>query len=142
MDKYCQNCRQPNPPEASFCRNCSAPLAANAPAGNAGQNANQQWNPPNQAQGNFAPASTDKASGRAMAALGLSAGSLCCAFFTGIPGAVLGWMEINAIKEGRSSPKGMLMAQIGLWGGIAGSVLGAIFMLLWLLSAMSGGAGY
>ncbi|MGI8469172.1 MAG: DUF4190 domain-containing protein [Pyrinomonadaceae bacterium] len=139
MDKYCQNCHQPNPPDALFCRSCAAPLSQGA---NAGQYANQQWNPQNQAAQNFAQTAPDKASGRAVAALVLTICAFCCAFFTGIPAAILGWMEINDIKAGNSSPKGMRMAQIGLWGGIALSILGAIGWVLMFLFGMVGGRGY
>lgn len=70
---------------------------------------------------NVATPSSDSASSRAMGAAALAVVSfICCGIFAGIPAALLGWLEITAIKEGRASPKGMLFAQIGLWGGIAG----------------------
>lgn len=143
MEKYCQNCRQPNSADALFCRHCASPLAAGG-GQNYGQQQNQGWYPPpNQAAGNFAQMAQDKASGRAVASVGLALGGLCCGILTGIPGAILGWMEINAIKEGRASPKGMTMAKIGLWGGIVISVLNTIFGLLYLvIMLLGGGMGY
>ena len=66
---------------------------------------------------------------------------LCCAL-TSVPGAILGWMEVSAIKQGRSSPAGMVMAQIGLWGGIFISILTLFFYGFYLLLALSGGAMY
>lgn len=152
MEKLCQNCNRPNPPEAAFCRHCASPLApgqgdarqANANQGNVnqGQYGNQQWNQPNvggQGQQNFSQPSGG-AGQKAVAALILAvAGLLCCGPFTGIPAAIVGWMEIGAIKEGRSAPNGMWMAQVGLWGGIAVSiihtVLGVIFGFLSMLSS-------
>jgi hypothetical protein len=159
MDKYCQNCNKPNHTDAVFCRHCASPLSAGgsqqqqqqqqqrqAPPnygnqqnfGNQQNYGNQQFN---QQAGNFAPQG-DKASGRATAALVLAiCGLVCCGPFTGLPAAVVGWMEVSSIKEGRSSPKGMTMAQIGLWGGIAVSIIHGILMLLYMLAAMAGG-GY
>lgn len=142
MENYCLNCRQPNPPDAVFCRHCASPLApgANRQQGGANYNpnANQPWNPQNQGAGNFAQnATADKASGRATAAMVLTVCALCCGILTGIPAAILGWMEINDIKAGSASPKGMMMAQIGLWGGIAMSILNIILTVLWLLLSVA-----
>ena len=64
---------------------------------------------------------------------------LCCGPFTGIPAAIVGWMELNSIKTGQSSPAGKWMAMVGLWGGIAISILASIgYILLILLQLMSG----
>lgn len=154
MEKYCPNCNRPNPSEAVFCRHCASPLSAGGGGGQQQQYAdqrqnqqqNQQWNQPppgGQMQGNFANSSANAgASGRAIASLILSiAGFLLCCFFLGIPGAILGWLEISAIKEGRSSEKGLLMAQIGLWGGIGVTVLSALFYVFYFFLMMVGG-GY
>ena len=141
MEKNCPNCNRPNPSDAVFCRHCASPLTPGV--GGQQQQVNQQWNQPpqgGQMGANFAQQSAG-ASGRAVASVALAAGGLCCGLLTGIPGAILGWMEINAIKEGRSSPKGMLMAQIGLWGGIIISILSLIFSVLYMLMAMMGGGG-
>jgi hypothetical protein len=51
-------------------------------------------------------------------------------------------MEVSAIKQGRSSPSGMMMAQIGLWGGVVISVLTLLFYGFNLLALMSSGAMY
>ncbi len=148
MDKICQNCGQPNSADAMFCRHCATPFAPNA--GQAfGANQPQFGNQPpppspqnfgGQAAQNFAPPAA-KASGRAIAATVLAVCGLflCCGPFTGIPGAILGWMEMNAIKEGKASPSGMMWAQIGLWGGIASSIVGGIINIFMFLSALSGG---
>jgi hypothetical protein len=96
-------------------------------------------------QGNFAaPAAAAGASGRAIASLILTICSLvlCCGMFTAVPGAILGWMEVSAIKEGRSSPAGMVLAQIGLWGGVGISVLSLIFYAFYFLMLLAGGGGF
>ena len=149
MDKYCQKCNSPNPAEAAFCRNCATPLSSGQPG--AGQQANQQWNQPNaggqQFGQNFAQpaANSGGASQRAIGALVLTiAGLFCCGFLTSIPAAILGWMEVDAIKKGLSSPDGMWMAQVGLWGGIIVTILTTIggFLFLLLSAASSNPYAY
>ena len=62
----------------------------------------------------------------------------CCGILSGIPAAILGWMELDAINKGQSSPAGKWMAQLGLWGGIGFSILNIIFTIIWLfVSALS-----
>ncbi len=68
-------------------------------------------------------------------------GLLLCCLFSSVPGTILGWIEVSAIKEGRSSPKGMTMAQIGLWGGLVVTLLNLIFYGIYLLMILSAGAG-
>lgn len=159
MDKICQNCHQANPANAVFCRQCAAPLSPGKATGgnqerfqNPVQNQppdqyqNQQWNPPpnpspwhqpnagsQMGGGNSAPFE-DKASGRAIGSAVLAGVSLiCCGIFAGIPAILLGWLELTAIKEGRSSSKGLLFAQIGFWGGIAASIITTLIQLLFVL---------
>ena len=136
MEKYCQNCHQSNPSEAMFCLNCAAPLPAAPPSGN--RQPNQQWNQPNfgnqGAQQNFAPPNAQGASQRAIIAVVLTvAGLFCCGPLTSIPAAIVGWMEMDAIKKGQSPPAGMWMAQVGLWGGIIVTILTTVGGLLFLL---------
>ncbi|MGI8786825.1 MAG: DUF4190 domain-containing protein [Pyrinomonadaceae bacterium] len=150
MTKQCPNCQQPNPTEAAFCLNCAAPLPPSPPP-SSNQQANQQWNQPNfggqQAQQNFAAppqANSGKASQRAVIAVVLTvAGLFCCGPLAGIPAAIVGWMEMDAIKKGQSPPAGMWMAQVGLWGGIIVSIITSIGGIIFLLlSAASSGTGY
>jgi hypothetical protein len=47
----------------------------------------------------------------------------CCGPFTGIPAAILGKMEMDAIKQGRSPESNMGMAKAGFWIGIVGTAL-------------------
>lgn len=65
---------------------------------------------------------------------------LCCGPFTGVPAAILGWMELDGIKSGRTSPDSKVMAMIGLWGGIAASVIHAGLYILWILLSMMSAA--
>lgn len=133
MNKQCPKCQQFNPSDAMFCLNCAAPLAQ--------QQANQQWNQPNvgnqQAGQNFAPPPVNSGGGasqRAVIALVLTiAGLFCCGALSSIPAAILGWMEMDAIKKGQSPPAGMWMAQVGLWGGIIVTIITSIGAVLFLL---------
>lgn len=150
--KVCQNCKQTNPIEAMFCRQCASPLTGGQaqqqqqyanPQNQFGQQ--QQWNQGNQnvQQQNFGQNVGGGASSRATTSAILAVvGLLCCGFITGIPAAILGWLEISAIKEGKSSPAGMTMAQIGLWLGIAGTVINAIISFILLILSAAGGGGY
>jgi hypothetical protein len=144
MQKICPACREVNPNEALFCRSCATPLS---PA----QNPFQQQAPPQwgqqQAQWNqpmggplYAPQQPAGAqSNRPIIALCLViAGFLCCGPFTTIPGAILGWMEMSAIKEGRAPESGMVMSQIAFYGGIVLSILSLIGLVVGILMAIAG----
>ncbi len=136
--KVCANCNQTNPTDAMFCRQCASPLGGGqAPQPQYANPQPQFGNQPNfgnqPMQPNFANTSGG-ATQRAMAAAGLAvAALLCCGFFTGIPAAILGWLEISAIKEGKASAEGMMMAQVGLWLGIGGTIINAIATLILLV---------
>jgi hypothetical protein len=128
-----------NLPQAAFCANCSAPLGP-APAATATPN-QQQWQAPGGPVVQQMPASGGGASQKAIMALVLAiAAFFCCGFITGVPAAIVGWMELNAIKRGESSPAGSWMAQVGLWLGIGASILhliiGVIYFILVLASGM------
>lgn len=144
MEKNCQNCNRPNAADAAFCRHCASPLSAPGqgpqPQGavNQGQQPIQQgFGGQQQPQNPGQPAAGT--SQRAMLAAGLAvAGLVCCGPFTGIPAAIVGWLETTAIKEGRAPQSGMQMAQVGLWGGIIVSILGTIaYFLLFVMSMFS-----
>jgi len=87
---------------------------------------------------------TDGPSSRAYAAVGLVVvGLLCCGPFTSVPGAILGWLEMSAIRAGQSSSQGMIWAQLGLWGGILVSIVTTIAgFFLFFLMLLSGGPRY
>lgn len=150
MKTFCPKCNKENPPEALFCRNCASTLSVgqvNVPPPRQEQSpfANQQWNQGaanNPNAHNYGNPSAGP-SGRAIASVALTVCSLvlCCGVLTSIPGALLGWLEISAIKEGRSSQAGLVMAQAGFWGGIVLtilSIIGYIFLgpMLLLMGSM------
>lgn len=69
-----------------------------------------------------------KASGLAITALILGILSFCCCgLFAGIPAIIVGWIENNNIKAGKSS-------ESGKWMAIVGIVLGLLSLLLTLLA--------
>lgn len=70
------------------------------------------------------------------------AGLLCCGPLLGIPGAILGWLELQAISEGRASVDGKLMSQLGLWIGIGATVIHIGMWILWILFSAVAGSGY
>ena len=72
--------------------------------------------------------------------LGIAA-FLCCGPFLGIPAAIVGWLELTAIKEGRSPASGKTMALVGLWAGIAATVIHAALWLIWMLLGAASSAG-
>lgn len=61
---------------------------------------------------------------------------ICCGPFTGVPAAILGWMELDSIKNGRVPADGKVMAMVGLWGGIASSLIHIVGYVLWVLMGM------
>lgn len=148
--KVCNNCRQTNPDEAMFCRQCAGALGggqAQQQYANPQQNPfvnqqQQQWNQPNfgnQPVQNFAQNTGGGASGRATASAILAVVGLLCCGLAGIVGAVLGWLELQAIKEGKSPAAGQTMAQIGLWLGIIGFVINvAVSFIFFILGALGG----
>ncbi len=140
MTKACPSCNQLNPSDAAFCLNCSASLN---PAPHIGAPPNQQWQQQpigGPIAGNPAPPGGGSGSGqKATIALVLAIAALvCCGPVAGVPAAIVGWMELDANKHGRSPAGGKWMAQVGLWGGLASSVIHVVIYMIWvLLSAMS-----
>lgn len=149
MTKLCPTCNQTNPPDAAFCLNCSARLGPTI----GGPGYQQQTPPFGGAQAPYVGAPPQYAGGqnfgmqgnaegsagqKAIVSLVLAiAGLVCCGPFTGIPAAIVGWMELSAINSGSSPVSGKWMALVGLWGGIAVSVIHGALMLLYLLLALA-----
>ena len=144
---FCTRCGTQNPDDAGFCRNCSSPLTRPV-SHHSGQQTNPQAsqptsgsyaNPPSSQppypgyqgppvyQSSFVNqplAQQGSASGRAIASMVLSIlGLVMCAFFTSIPGMILGKMELNAINAGQAPKAGETLAKIGFYVGIAGTVI-------------------
>jgi hypothetical protein len=137
MMRNCPKCNQPNLPEAAFCHNCASPLSPAPVIGALPQQ--QAWNPAGGPVVAQPAAQSGGASQRAIIALVLAiAALLCCGLLTGIPAAIVGWMELQAINNGQSSPAGKWMAQVGLWGGIGFSLLHIVIWIIWLLLSAVG----
>ncbi|MBL8854763.1 MAG: DUF4190 domain-containing protein [Planctomycetaceae bacterium] len=158
MSQNCPKCQTPNPPHAQFCHNCGTrfggatvfagpvphhPQVAavgvgpvGAPPTN-GPFIGQPQNVPTVGMTTAQPG----ASKLAVASLILAILALFCfGPLTGIPAAILGWMELTAIKQGRSDQSNAWMAHVGLWGGIVLSILtSGFFFLMLILSAASAG---
>lgn len=84
------------------------------------------------------PGANESASSAAIIALVLGIAAWVCSLsiFAGIPAWIVGKKEIKAIEEGRSPQSGKLMAQIGMWLGIASvivAILGAIFFVIYFV---------
>jgi hypothetical protein len=152
MTRICPNCSQTNPPDAAFCLNCATQLAPTiggtgyqqqSPPHVGGQ-APYAGAPPQPYVGGQVPNATGGASPRAIIALVLVIVGLllCCGPFTAIPGAIVGWLELDAINSGKSPAAGKWMAQVGLWGGIAVTVLVGIVWVLYVIFAMLASAPY
>lgn len=85
-----------------------------------------------------------QASGRAVAALVLGIISIVmCGFIAGIPAAILGKMEMNAIERGEASAAGKGLATAGFWIGaiVSGcSCLATIGYVILMISVGTTGA--
>jgi len=133
MTRQCPKCNQANPPQAAFCLNCASPMPPSQP----------HFQQPVGRQS----AKSGGAGQKAIIALVLAGVALfCCGPFAGIPAAIVGWLELDAIKAGRSPADGKWMAMVGLWGGIASTLIHAgmyvLYVLLSAMGAMSGGYYY
>ena len=129
-DNRCNQCGASNAPQAKFCGSCGATLAG-------------AWNQPQPPPptnyigpqpGPPPPKPSGGTSNKAMFSLILGILSfICCGPFSGIPGAILGKMEMDAIKQGRAPESNMGMAKAGFWISIAGTVLSILLFILALL---------
>ncbi len=142
MNKTCPKCNLSNPAQAAFCHNCATPLGAGPTVG-----AQQQAWPQNPVGGAVAGGqyvAAPQETQRAMISMLMAIGAfLCCGPLLGIPAAILGWLELDAIKSGRASANGKTMATVGLWGGIASTVIHVGIWIIWmLLGALSSASAY
>jgi hypothetical protein len=144
MTKPCPTCTAPNPPEAAFCQNCASPFPAvpAQPPPVVGQQPGSHRPAPVVGVPAHAPAAASSGYGqRALIALLLAIFALlCCGPFTGVPAAIVGWLELDAIRNGRSPEGGRMMAQVGLWLGIAASIIHIVLaFFMFALGLMSAG---
>ena len=83
----------------------------------------------------------DKASQRAVVGLVMAiAGLFCCGFFVTVPAAIVGWLELEAIKSGRAPAAGKWMAQAALWVGIGGTLIHIVLFVVYIMFAMMASA--
>lgn len=93
--------------------------------------------------GGQAKASAPQESQKAMISMILAiAGFLCCGPILGIPAAILGWLELDAIKNGRAPESGKTMATVGLWGGIVATVFHIFFYVIWFFLGLVSSSPY
>jgi ribosomal protein L40E len=155
---FCTRCGTQNPDDAGFCRNCSSALArpTSQPQPRAYadpspfSNPSQPQPPPYPGyqgapiyQSSYANQSAiqGSASGRAIASMVMSIlGLVMCAFFTSIPGMILGKMEMNAIAAGQAPRAGETLAKVGFYLGIAGTVIYCLGGILWVILVSLGAA--
>ncbi len=154
---YCTQCGTYNQDELTTCSNCgqeiklprttwpsrpytspSSPPDVPYPGYQSSYSPDQPYQPYQSSYANQPPSPGGSASNRSIIAMVLSLiGIVACGPLTAIPGAILGRMEMNAIRYGKSSPSGLIMAKIGFYLGIAVSIFSCLFGLLWLLSAIA-----
>lgn len=164
---FCTRCGTPNPDDASFCRNCSATLtkpgASPRPTSSSGSSTSPHYQPPTiasrpqpppeqapypgyqgfpiQQNEYIRPSAVPQggASGRAIAAMVLSILSLfTCGPLMSIPGAILGKMEMNAIRNGQASAAGETFAKVGFYLGLGVTVLSCLGGIVWALLSFMG----
>jgi hypothetical protein len=76
----------------------------------------------------MSPAST-----RSIVAMVLSIlGIVGCGPLTAVPGLILGWLELRAIREGRAPQSGLGFAKVGFYLGAILTVLTFLFLLGWI----------
>ena len=137
-ENLCPKCGAANAPQAKFCGTCGATLPAPA------------YNPPPPPTNYVGPGSSQPqptppgSNSKAVLALVLGIASVfCCGPFTGIPAAIIGKMEMDAIKQGRSPEANMGMAKAGFWIGIVGTGLFILsFILMFVFGLLSSLTNY
>lgn len=73
------------------------------------------------------------ASNRSIIAMVLSIlGFVGCGPVTAVPGLILGWLELRAIREGRAPLAGQGFAKVGFYLGAILTALMVLFLLGWI----------
>lgn len=108
----CLRCGNSNFNYAQFCAGCGAQL-------NWGQQAQKTGN------------------GRAILSLVLGLVGLLFCGFTAIPGAILGWMEMQAVREGRAPQSNGGTAKIAFWLNVAVLVLTVLAVVLMMFFSIA-----
>lgn len=155
---YCTRCGTYNNDEVSNCGNCGEVMTrprATEPSRPYTTPSSQPQSPYPGYQSTYTPDQTYQpyqssyadqplqrsggASTRSIVAMVLSLlGLVSCGPLTGLPGAILGRTEINAIRDGKASPAGLIFAKIGFYVGIAVCVICCLGGIFWTLMAAVG----
>jgi hypothetical protein len=107
----CPRCGNDNIPESRFCNKCGNPLIANAAAAIV---------PPSQS-----------ASSKSIISLILGILSIfLLGFLSGIPAMILAKHEEDEIRHGRSPAAGEMLAKLGFWLGLIGTILSGFSVLI------------
>ena len=133
----CPICRAPIAYDARFCGSCASPItpeySAEAPP------APPPTQPEQQAYYEKPPEPSGGASNRALISLVLGIlGLVLCGPFTGVPGIILGKMELDAIRRGTSAPSNEGLARAGFYVSIAATVLSVLLCMLFGMLGMFG----
>jgi len=134
-ENRCVQCGATNAPEAKFCGSCGAILTPPE------HNPTPPPPPPANYAGPGPQPVPPPAGSNTKAVISLVLGIMsvfCCGFFSGIPAAILGKMEMDAIKQGRSPESNMGMAKAGFWIGIVGSGLSILWIILMVFFGLLG----
>jgi len=116
----CPRCGHKNLPDSRFCNKCGAAVVADAAA-------------------TIQPPPSQSASARAIIALILGLLSIfMLGFIAGIPAMILAKHEEDEIKRGTSPIAGEMLAKLGFWLGLIGTVLSGLTILLIILFILFG----
>ena len=116
----CPRCGHQNLPDSRFCNKCGAAVVADAAAA-------------------IQPPPSQSASARAIIALILGLLAIfMLGFIAGIPAMILAKHEEDEIKRGTSPIAGEMLAKLGSWLGLIGTVLSGLTILLIILFILFG----
>jgi hypothetical protein len=112
----CPRCGQTNAPDSRFCNKCGNPLVTCA-SGSAAY-----------------PHIPQSASAKSIIALILGILSIVMfGFLSGIPAMILAKHEEDEIRRGRSPVAGEMLAKLGFWLGLIGTILSGLAVLFFIM---------
>jgi len=116
----CSRCGHQNIPDSRFCNKCGAPLISEAAAA-------------------VIPPPSQSAGAKSIIALILGILSIfMLGFLAGIPAMILAKHEEDEIRKGNSPVAGEMLAKLGFWLGLIGTVLSGLTVLFVILVIMFG----
>lgn len=115
----CPRCGHQNVPDSRFCNRCGTALVP-------------------QATSVPVPAQSQSASSRAIIALILGVLAIfMLGFLSGIPAMILAKNEEDEIRKGNSPVAGEMLAKLGFWLGLIGTILSGLALLIILFIVFS-----